>query len=83
MMNASEISEFAKLIDDAAERGAKRALESLGLHDEKAGADIRDLRTLIESYRDVKSTISKTVFQWVTYGILGLLALGAYTQLKK
>lgn len=82
-MNASEISEFAKLIDDAAERGAKRALESLGLHDEKAGADIRDLRTLIESYRDVKSTISKTVFQWVTYGILGLLALGAYTQLKK
>ena len=82
-MDASEISELAKLIDDAAERGAKRALESLGLHDEKAGADIRDLRTLIESYRDVKSTISKTLFQWITYGILGLLALGAYTQLKK
>lgn len=82
-MDALEYAELAKLIDDAAERGAKRALESLGLHDDKAGVDIRDLRTLIESYRDVKATIGRTIVQWITYAVIGLLALGTYSQWKK
>jgi hypothetical protein len=70
------------LIEKAAERGARRALESVGLHDENAGKDIHDLRTLIDGWRQTRSTITKTITQWVTMGILGALALGAYTHLK-
>jgi Family of unknown function (DUF6127) len=70
------------LIERAAERGARRALESVGLHDENAGKDIHDLRTLIDGWRQTRSTITKTITQWVTMGILGALALGAYTHLK-
>jgi hypothetical protein len=70
------------LIEKAAERGARRALESVGLHDENAGKDIHDLRSLIDGWRQTRSTITKTVTQWITVGILGALALGAYTHLK-
>ena len=70
------------IIERAAERGARRALESVGLHDENAGKDIHDLRTLIDGWRQTRSTITKTITQWVTMGILGALALGAYTHLK-
>ena len=70
------------LLEKAAERGARRALESVGLHDENAGKDIHDLRSLIDGWRQTRSTITKTVTQWITVGILGALALGAYTHLK-
>lgn len=70
------------LIEKAAERGARRALESVGLHDENAGKDIHDLRSLIDGWRQTRSTVTKTITQWITVGILGALALGAYTQLK-
>jgi hypothetical protein len=70
------------LLEKAAERGAKRALESVGLHDEDAGKDIHDLRSLIDGWRQTRSTVMKTITQWITVGILGALALGAYTHLK-
>lgn len=72
--------EIDALLDAAAERGAKRALERLGLHDEDAGNDIRDLRNLIESWRSARSTVLKTVTQWITLGVLGAIALGAWSQ---
>ena len=73
-------NELNAVLEQAAERGARRALERIGLHDENAGKDINDLRTLIDSWREAKSTISKTVVQWATIGILGALTLGAYMQ---
>lgn len=69
------------LLEQAAERGARRALESLGLHDDNAGKDIHDLRTLIDSWRDAKRTVSKAILQWATIGLLGLLTVGAIMQI--
>lgn len=74
--------EIADLLDQAAEKGARRALESVGLHDEHAGRDIQELRTLIDGWRQTKHTIAVTIAKYLTVSILSLLALGAYTNLK-
>ena len=68
------------LLEQAAERGARRALERLGLHDDNAGKDIHDLRTLIDGFREAKTTIAKAVLQWFTIGVLGLLTVGMMMQ---
>lgn len=79
-MTADEEARLRLLIEEAAEAGARRALESVGLHDEDAGKDVRDLRTLIDGWRTVKRATVETVTKWMTLGLLGMLALGAYKQ---
>jgi hypothetical protein len=69
------------LLERAAERGARRALESVGLHDEEAGKDVRDLRTLIDGWRTAKKTALTTITRYITLAFLGLLMLGAWSQL--
>lgn len=76
-----DAKELDTMLEAAAERGARRALETLGLHDEHAGKDIRDLRTLIDGWRQAKTTMFKTFTQWVTFGVLGALVVGAWSQL--
>lgn len=62
-----------EMLDRAAERGAKRALEGVGLHDDKAGKDISDLRDLIEGWREVKRgalrSIGKTIGMAILIGL--------------
>lgn len=69
-----------QLIEEAAEAGARRALSHVGLDDEHAGKDVSDLRTLIDGWRMVKRATVETVTKWMTLGLLGMLALGAYKQ---
>jgi len=73
---------LADLLDQAAERGARRALERVGLHDENAGRDINELRTLIDGWRQTKQTVAITIAKYMTISLLSLLALGAYTNFK-
>lgn len=73
--------EIEALIDAAAEKGARKALEKVGLHDDDAGRDINDLRTLIEGWRETKKNVSRAITQAITVALLSALALGAYMQL--
>jgi hypothetical protein len=41
-------------LDDIAEQAATRALARVGLHDDDAGEDVRDLRRLLDSWKTVK-----------------------------
>lgn len=66
------------LIERAAQRGAKAALESIGLHDEDAGRDVRDLRALLTNWREARIAITRTVAQCVTTAILAALAAAFY-----
>jgi hypothetical protein len=68
------------IIDAAAERGAARALKNLGLDDERAPHDIRDLRQLMTSWREMKSEALKTAAKMVTTSILTALLVGAAFQ---
>jgi len=77
-MDALDLAELAKLLDEAAERGAKRALEKVGLHDDEAGSDIRDLRTLIDGWRTTKKAVGHAIVNWATIGLLGFLSALVY-----
>jgi predicted xylose isomerase-like sugar epimerase len=69
--------DLVALLEDAAEKGAKRALASVGLHDDDAHADVLELRGLVEAFRTVKKSILQTVGKALTMAILGgLLLLG-------
>jgi len=71
------------LLNKAAEAGAKKALLQLGLHDEDAGKDIRDLRELIDGWRDIKGTAVRTVVRWFIMLVLGTIAVGTYVTFHK
>lgn len=71
------------LLNRAAEAGAKKALHQLGLHDEDAGKDIRDLRELIDGWRDIKGTAVRTIVRWFIMLVLGTIAVGTYVTFNK
>ena len=70
--------ELRILLDEAAERGSEMALRKVGLHDENAGKDIQEVRSLLESWRDTKKTIAQTVARIITTIILAILAIGSW-----
>ena len=71
-----------ELLTRAAERGAERALACLGLENGHAAADIRDLRGLIDAWRDARRTAWQTAVKVVTTGILAALLVGVAIKLK-
>ena len=71
-----------ELLTRAAERGAERALACLGLENGHAAADIRDLRGLIDAWRDARRTAWQTAVKVVTTGVLAALLVGAAIKLK-
>ena len=71
-----------EMITRAARRGAKEALESIGLHDEDAGDDMRELRGLLEAWRSTKKTVWSQIVKAVTMAMLGAIAAGAFLHIK-
>jgi hypothetical protein len=74
--------DFDELLDRAAERGAERVLAHLGLENGHAARDIRELRDLLEAWRDARRTAWQTTIKVVTTGILAALLVGAAIKLK-
>lgn len=70
------------LLERAAKRGAREALESIGLHDEQAVHDVRDLRTLLEAWRATKRTVWRKVVEITTIAVLGAVAAQSILSLK-
>jgi len=58
----------------------KSVLKEIGLHDDDAGEDVRDLRSLIRDWRETKRTIWNTVARWGTMVVLGILSIGAWNK---
>ena len=74
--------DFDDLLDGAAERGADRVLAHLGLENGHAARDIRELRNLLEAWRDARRTAWQTTVKVITTGILAVLLAGAAIKLK-
>jgi len=74
--------DFDELLDRAAERGAERCLAHLGLENDSAAKDIRELRDLLEAWRDARRTAWQTTIKVETTGILAALLVGAAIKLK-
>jgi hypothetical protein len=69
-------SEFETLLEQAACRGARKALIEVGLADEDAANDIRTLRDLAGSIKMMQRTFLQTLVRWMTVGLLALLVAG-------
>ena len=70
------------LLTRAAERGAERCLARLGLENGHAARDIRELRDLLEAWREARRTAWQTTIKVVTTGILAALLVGTAIKLK-
>jgi hypothetical protein len=71
------------MLEDAAERGAKRALASVGLGDEDAPDHIRGLRDLFAMYRVVRNGALKQIGQAIALVLIGALVLFVSTKIPK
>lgn len=74
--------EFEQLLELAAERGAKRALADVGLVDDAAATDIRDLRSLLSAVRIARRTAWQTIVRLVTTGLILALIAGVLVKFK-
>jgi len=70
--------EIEVLIDRAAKEGAKQALRDIGLSDSDAYDDVKELRSLLETWRDTKRTVGQTIARMVTTALLTVLAAGVW-----
>jgi hypothetical protein len=74
--------DFEELLDCAAERGAERCLAHLGLENGSAARDIRELRDLLDAWRDARRTAWQTFVEVLTTGLLAALLVGAAIKFK-
>lgn len=72
-MNRTEIE---ALLEQAAQKGAERALAKVGLGDVDAGADIRDLRDWLKACRVIKSEALKTAVSVAIKTLIMALVIG-------
>jgi len=69
------------MLEDAAERGARKALTGIGLGDDKAPEHIRGLRDLFNMYRTVRDGALKQIGQGLALVLIGALVFFASTRL--
>ena len=81
-MTYEDIEELEELLATAAGRGARQALAAMGLHDEGAADDIRDLRGLLTAWRQAKSAAWQTAVRTAVTAFLALLVTGLAVKLK-
>ena len=81
-LHSFNTEDFEDLLDRAAERGAERALVHLGLEGPHAAQDIRELRDLLEAWRDARRTAWRTVIRVATTSLLVVALLGAAIKFK-
>ena len=62
----------------AAQEGAKQALKDIGLSDQDAYDDVKELRGLLDSWRATKATVGHTIARMATTALLTALAVGIY-----
>ena len=77
-------AELEALIDRAAKRGADEALKRIGLHDEHAGDDVREVRGLLEAWRTARAVarhamvdVAKRVLSLIFFAFL-IIFLGQH-----
>lgn len=76
------VEEIEAMLDRSAKRGARAALEEIGLHDHTAARDIEDMRSLLISWRETRQTVWRTMVKWLTTALLGFILFAVWTQVK-
>lgn len=74
--------EFETLLAQAAERGARAALATVGLENGHAARDVRELRDLLDAWRSARRAVWHTVLKMVTTALVVALITGVALKLK-
>ena len=82
-MNTLTPEKLEAMLDRADKKGTKQALCDLGLSDMDAASDIKELRGLLDSWRDTKKSIWKTLVQLGTVAVLTFIATALWMQVGK
>src|SRR5690348_18463213 len=69
------------LVEESSQAGARRALASLGLDDERARRDMDEMRALLSAWRDAKRTALRAVVTWAVRLMLAMLIAGMAVKL--
>lgn len=75
--------ELEEMLDNAARRGAKQALRSIGLLDDDAAKDIIEMRSLLEAWRDTRRSVWSTIVKLATVGVLTFIAGAVWMTMGK
>ena len=73
--------ELEEMLDRAAKRGAKLVLRELGLQDETAAVDIREIRGLLETWRQTRQSIWNTFIKITTVTVFTFIAAAIWMKL--
>lgn len=76
-----EKEELQKMLDQAAQVGAMHALIDIGLADEDAPHDLKELRQLLCTFRAAKKTALHSIVRRVTDFLFIALAIGVAVKL--
>ena len=68
--------ELEHLLEQASRQGAKMALHELGLHDDNAPTDLRDLRELLKAFRMAKKDSFRIFVKCIVIGFVTILTAG-------
>ena len=74
--------QLERMLDRAAKRGAIEALKAIGLEDENASVDIRELRTLLTAWRDTRRAIWQQIVKAGVMIVLGAIGLGVWAWVR-
>ena len=82
--NAAMITkaELIVMIEDASDKGATKALARIGLHDENAVHDVKELRNLLDGWRDTRKNVRATIVKGLTIAVLSFIALASWSEFK-
>ena len=69
-------ADIKEMMTSAAREGARQALAEVGLGDEYAGTDVRNLRSLMKTFRLAKKTAFTAFIQQVTNFLFIIILLG-------
>jgi hypothetical protein len=75
--------DLEEILDNAARRGAKEALRSIGLLDDDAARDIIEMRSLLEAWRDTRKSVWSTVVKLATVALLTFIAGAVWMTMGK
>ncbi len=77
----ADVATLRAVVEEAGDLGACRALARIGLADARAGEDLRELRELLQGWRDARSGIWGQTFAKLVRGVMALLLAALAVQL--
>ena len=73
--------ELEDMLDRSAKRGAKLVLRELGLHDETAAVDIREIRSLLDTWRQTRQSVWNTFVKITTIAVFTFIAAAIWMKI--